>query len=151
MIFFKRRNVRRVWHRRLLRLAWFIAMVALSACQGSSHSESRYMLTVNPYGEGMGSVSIEGGGIDCVASCSETFDEGRMIVLVATPGENSSFGGWSGGGCSGTGDCRITLKKTVMVSAYFTVAEEKESTAKHRLAWGRLGISNSEILPGIKD
>jgi hypothetical protein len=46
-------------------------------------------------------------GIDCGATCSATFDAGTSLTLAATPSPGSAFTGWSGGGCTGTGTCRV--------------------------------------------
>ncbi len=36
-------------------------------------------------------------------TCTAPFAHGTVVTLTATPAANSIFGGWSGGGCSGTG------------------------------------------------
>jgi hypothetical protein len=43
-----------------------------------------------------------------------------MVRLTATPEEGSAFSGWSGGGCSGTGTCTVTMSSDQAVSATFT-------------------------------
>jgi hypothetical protein len=42
-----------------------------------------------------------------------------MVTLTASPDLGSSFGGWSGGGCSGTGTCTVTLSSDQSVTATF--------------------------------
>ena len=39
------------------------------------------------------------------------------LTAAATPG--STFTGWSGGGCSGTGNCTLTVNNNVTVTAGF--------------------------------
>ena len=40
------------------------------------------------------------------------FDTNAQVTLTATPASGSTFAGWSGGGCSGTGTCTVTLSST---------------------------------------
>jgi hypothetical protein len=54
--------------------------------------------------------------------CSAGLPEGEAITLTATAPEHSSFVGWSGGGCAGTGVCQITLAAPTAVTATFAHA-----------------------------
>jgi phospholipase C len=66
------------------------------------------LLTVTVTGSGS-VTSSPGSGIDvCTSSCSATFANGTAVTLTATPNTGSTFTGWSGGGCTGTGTCSIT-------------------------------------------
>jgi hypothetical protein len=76
-------------------------------------------LTVSKAGIGSGSVSSSPAGITCGATCDALFDEGTQVTLTATPAANSTFTGWSGGGCTGTGTCRVTLNADTTVTATF--------------------------------
>lgn len=68
-------------------------------------------LTVDVLGAGTGVVtSTPSGLIDCGAGCTAEVFEGSTIDLVATPGNNSAFGGF-GGDCSGP-SCSITVGAT---------------------------------------
>lgn len=58
-------------------------------------------------------------GIDCGGDCSEPYIYGTMVTLTAAPGASSLFGGWSGGGCSGTGMCTVTVNAATTVTATF--------------------------------
>ena len=77
-------------------------------------------LTVTPAGTGTGTVTSSPTGIACGATCSATFAGGTVVTLTATPNSGSTFGGWSGGGCSGTGTCAVTLSANTTVAATFT-------------------------------
>ncbi|MCS6798720.1 MAG: hypothetical protein NZ898_09335 [Myxococcota bacterium] len=74
-------------------------------------------------GLGSGTVVSSPAGISCDESCtSQTaeFEHGTAVSLRAIPAMGSTFGGWSGGGCSGTGDCAIVLRDDASVSAAFS-------------------------------
>ena len=75
-------------------------------------------LTVFVFGTGQGSVT--GTGINCPGDCSEAVAQGTMVALTATPATGSTFTGWSGGGCSGTGICTVTMSSAQSVAALFT-------------------------------
>ena len=67
-------------------------------------------LTVVKSGKGTGTVN--GPGIFCGTDCGEYYDEGSVVTFTAVPDAGSVFAGWSGGGCSGTGACTITVQDT---------------------------------------
>jgi hypothetical protein len=78
-------------------------------------------LTVNKAGNGTGSVSSSPAGITCGATCSAGFNDGASVTLTATASNGSAFTGWSGGGCSGTGSCIVSLSANTTVTATFTL------------------------------
>jgi len=51
--------------------------------------------------------------IACGATCSRPYTYGTTVTLTATPDISSTFTGWSGGGCSGTGTCVASINGTV--------------------------------------
>lgn len=66
-----------------------------------------------------GSVSSDLAGIACGASCSHSYADGTKVTLTASPESGFRFSGWSGGGCSGTGSCAVTLFADTSVTAGF--------------------------------
>jgi hypothetical protein len=70
-------------------------------------------------GNGSGTVTSSPAGIDCGLACAATFDEGTSVTLTAVPDPGSEFTGWSGGDCSGTGTCTLTLRADANVIADF--------------------------------
>jgi parallel beta-helix repeat protein len=52
-------------------------------------------------------------------TCRGQFNEGAFFTLRATPAQFYTFTGWSDG-CSGTGDCTLTLTSDTTVTATFT-------------------------------
>ena len=66
---------------------------------------------------GTGSVSSNPAGINnCTTNCSAPFNKGTQVTLTAS---GTGFTGWSGGGCSGTGTCVVTLNANTTVTATF--------------------------------
>jgi hypothetical protein len=64
-------------------------------CPGGSATNGE--LVVTPAGNGMGTVTSQPGGINCPGTtCGAQFPTGDVVTLTATPGANSSFGGWTG-------------------------------------------------------
>src|SRR4030095_11834691 len=70
-----------------------------------------YTLAVIP--KGPGTISSSSGGISCGSVCSAAYASGTVVTLTATPGNNARFGGWYGGGCSGTGPSTVTVDKAL--------------------------------------
>jgi hypothetical protein len=105
----------------------------------------RHTLTVSKTGAGSGTVSGPAG-IDCGSSCAANFNNGSQVTLNATA-TTGSFAGWSGGGCSGTSSCTVTMSSATAVTATFDacvvpkVKGKKVKQAKQRLRNGdcRLG------------
>jgi len=76
-------------------------------------------LTVTRTGSGAGSVSSAPAGIDCGNTCSAPFALGSSVTLTPAPAAGSSFAGWTGAGCTGTGQCTVVMNGAVGVSASF--------------------------------
>lgn len=74
---------------------------------------------------GNGTVSSNPPGINCDdtgKNCTLIVAKNTPITLTATNtgGTTSSFNGWSGGGCSGTGNCTVPMDQDTTVQAVFT-------------------------------
>jgi PKD repeat protein len=78
-------------------------------------------LTVSKTGGGTGTVNSLSTGIDCGGDCSESYPEDSVITLKAVADAGSVFAGWSGGGCSGTGECVTTVNAHTSVTAAFDI------------------------------
>ncbi len=81
--------------------------VAIDSGGGESVG-SGAMLGVALAGAGGGTVTDSDGYIDCGLTCSAYYAAGSSVTLTAAAGPGSTFAGWSGAGCSGTGTCTIT-------------------------------------------
>ena len=76
-------------------------------------------LTVSKTGTGGGTVTSAPTGINCGATCSVFYEMGTPVTLTAGSAAGSTFMGWSGGGCSGTSTCQVTLNSATSVTASF--------------------------------
>ena len=80
----------------------------------------QYTLTVAKTGDGNGTVTSLPPGIDCGATCSNSYYEGSVVTLRAIPDSGSYFAGWSGGCTSQALTCMVTLDAAKTVTATFT-------------------------------
>jgi hypothetical protein len=108
-----------------------LGLVALPACGGgggdgaapeqpplAGDPPARPTLSVRLNGSGR--VTSSPSGIDCGSDCTETFAAGTRVTLRAAPAAGFDFGGWTGGTCSGTGDCTVDVNEDLTLGASFT-------------------------------
>ncbi len=91
----------------------------------ANFSAKKYTLTTAISPAGMGSVSSSGAttAINCPdVNCSvDTLLMDQQVTLTVTPYPDTTFLGWSGGGCYGSSTtCVITVKNDYLVKAVFT-------------------------------
>ena len=96
-----------------------VSMTAAQAVTATFTTVQR-TLTVTKAGTGSGTVTSAPGGISCGGDCSEGYANGTTVTLTAAAGTGSTFGGWSGGGCTGTGTCTVSMTAAQAVTATFT-------------------------------
>ena len=85
---------------------------------------SQFTLSVSL--SGSGTVTSSPAGIDCGATCSASFASGSLVSLSAAAASGSTFAGWSGGGCSGTSTCTVTMNAATSVTATFSANANPE-------------------------
>jgi len=81
--------------------------------------DQTFLLALSTAGSGSGTVTSTPAGITCGTSCSASYPSGTVVTLTAGPAAHSTFAGWRGGGCTGTGDCTVTLSAATAVTATF--------------------------------
>ncbi|MEP7098454.1 MAG: hypothetical protein ABI748_12385 [Dokdonella sp.] len=81
-----------------------------------------FALSVMKTGSGTGTVAANGG-ISCGATCQAGYIANTGVTLTAAPGANSTFDGWSGGGCSGTAPCTVMMDAARSVTASFGASQ----------------------------
>jgi hypothetical protein len=121
-----------------LHLAICALIVALAGCSDAAQAPPTALLVVVRAGTGTGTVSASVAGIDCGSDCTESFAEGTPITLTAVPTTGSTFSGWSGGGCGGTGACVPTLSGNTTITATFTLN-------RYTLSVGRSGTGSGRV------
>jgi hypothetical protein len=85
-----------------------------------SPAPSRFSLALNATsGSGAGSIDGDLEGVECSSSCEPEVRSAAEVTLTATPEPGSAFTGWSGAGCTGTGDCTVQMTEARSVSASF--------------------------------
>ena len=92
-----------------------LTMTAARNCTAKFQLSSA-TLSVNK--KGKGNIKATAAGIDCGTACAYTGVVNTVVTLRATPESGSVFTGWSGG-CSGKGDCTVTLLGDVAINANF--------------------------------
>lgn len=103
-----------------------------------------FTLTVGKNGNGHGTVT-SAPGIDCGADCDQVYPAGTVVTLTAAPDPDSSFVGWSGGGCSGVGTCTVTINGVVSVTAAFDLKRYPLTVSRNGTGTGTV----SSNPPGI--
>jgi trimeric autotransporter adhesin len=97
-------------------------------------------LTVTESGAGTGTVTSNPAGISCQPTCSASFPSGTPITLTATPTTGSTFTGWSGGGCTGTSTCVVTITAATTVTANFA-----QGTSNFTLTVSKTGTGTGTV------
>ena len=93
------------------------------------HALDEPVLTLQLTGTGLATVTVIPKNFQCGPTVPETcthpfpFDT-QLTLTVSTNG--STFNGWSGGGCQGTGDCVLTLTSNTTVTADFTDNQQSD-------------------------
>lgn len=102
-----------------LSILMFLSML-LGGCKGDVGET--FKLTVEMSGVGSGRVSSSPAGIFCETDCLENYNSESIVSLTAIPYSGSIFSGWSGGMCSGTGTCTVSMNNDMLVTANFNLA-----------------------------
>jgi len=106
------------------------------AIAGMTHA-----IKVTTSGAGAGGVGSSPAGIEECGTpggtCEALFLDGTVVTLTAHPAPGSRFAGWSGGGCSGTGTCQLTIGPDRSLTANF----EKVKPLPANLRIGRVRIA----------
>lgn len=107
-----------------------------------------YQITIQKISSGGGAGTVistaPAGVIDCGATCQAPINYDIPVTLQATGDAQSTFTGWSGAGCSGTGDCSFTVSGPATITATFsssTLTVQKAGTGAGTVESSPTGIS----------
>jgi hypothetical protein len=94
------------------RVVSLILPLGLYACS-TEGNEADGLVYAQKSGSFYGTITSSPAGIlvqDGGAHQAEAFDAGKTVTLTASTNGNSTFLGWTGEGCSGTGTCQVVSK-----------------------------------------
>ncbi|MEM7030593.1 MAG: choice-of-anchor Q domain-containing protein [Chloroflexota bacterium] len=92
-----------------------------SGCEPGAYEWQAYQLTIHIAGEGKGTVSSLPTNHLCSEDCSQLYDYGTEVALIAIAADNSEFLGWSGDLSGGTSAFPLLLRSDKVVTATFGI------------------------------
>ena len=96
-----------------------MAAAATATATFTANPTPTHLLTVAVNGSGgVGSSPV---GITCPTDCTESFTQGTVVTLAATPTSGQQFTGW-GGACTGASTCTVTMNAAASVTATFAAS-----------------------------
>jgi len=91
---------------------------------------AKYTLSATVTGPGTVMAASAPGGINCNPDCSEAYNSGAVVRLVAAPAAaDIGFFGWGGACTNMTGDCLVTMSTDMNVTAVFAQANTITASA----------------------
>jgi cysteine-rich repeat protein len=118
-------------------------VVTMSQSRSVTATFEANIISVTKSGTGTGTVSATG--ISCGIDCNEQVNTGTVVTLTAAPNGDSVFAGWTGGGCSGTGNCVVTVNQATTVNAQFTLNQFTFTVARNGTGTGTVTSSPAGI------
>ncbi len=101
-----------------LNLSTTVALAPTLAGHSYTFTEQPPAVNVLFAGTGEGTVTSAPSGISCPPDCTAPFTPGANITLHATPSQYSFFTAWTTG-CTGAGDCSLTVSDDAYATAQF--------------------------------
>jgi hypothetical protein len=102
---------------------------------------TEFTLTVTRAGTGSGTVKCKVGA-GSPGACAAKYPSGTALTLTAEASAGSEFAGWSGGSCSGTGSCALTMNAAKTVTATFNL---KPVVVEYALAIEKIGTGTGKV------
>ncbi|MCG6551886.1 MAG: DUF3494 domain-containing protein [Candidatus Magnetominusculus sp. LBB02] len=95
-------------------------------------STGNVVLAISKAGKGGGKVTSSDSLINCGDNCSAQYTPPISTTLTATATSGSTFAGWSGGSCSGTGTCAVSSSSDLTITATFNALLKGDFFGKGR-------------------
>ncbi|MBA3463452.1 MAG: hypothetical protein H0T46_26085, partial [Deltaproteobacteria bacterium] len=87
--------------------------------------------------------------LNCGADCMESYLFNTPVTLTAVANSTTSdFGGWNGGGCTGTAPCTVTMSQAQTVTATFNLKQYTAGGEDRR--WVRHGDRQRALRHGLR-
>jgi virginiamycin B lyase len=102
-----------------------------------------HLLSISPMGSGTVTVTSDPSGINCGTVCNASFADGTQVTLSVTSASDTSFSGWSGGACTGTAPCTVTVTGDTSVTASFS---QTGGNSRGALVAAVLPLSRSAVI-----
>src|SRR5207244_9244360 len=96
-----------------------------------------FQLSVSKTGTGSGTIVSTDSLVNCGTTCSQAYPGAALVTLVATPGADSRFGGWTGACTSANATCTVTMSAARLATAVFKQVFD--------LSVSKLGAGNGSI------
>ena len=112
----------------------------------ASPPPTSFPLTVSKAGAGSGDVTSSPAGINCGTTCSASFAAGSTVTLTASATTGSSFSGWSGEGCNGSGSCTLTMSAARAVTATFASSPPSNPPRLANIATRAVVLTGSDVM-----
>lgn len=119
--------------------------IANSTTATATFTLTTHQLDVAKNGTGDGTIS--GSGISCGTDCDQIYNYNTVVTLTAQPTAGSTFDGWTGGNCSGTGNCVVTIQQATQVDATFSLTNHQLTAARDGTGSGT--VTSDASHPGI--
>ncbi len=119
------------------------ALAALNSLIGNQK-----LLTVTKSGTGSGTVTSTPAGISCGSDCTENYANGTNVSLTAVAATGSTFAGWSGGVCSGTSACSVSMTAPRTVNATFNQTIQNQAPSVNAGPAQTITLPNTATLKG---
>ena len=97
---------------------------AITANFSLKQPTTTHTLSAAKSGTGDGLIISFPPGINCGPDSTEDYDADTTVILTAIPSPGSIFTGWSGGGCTGVGDCTVSMNGDISAVAVFSKGPE---------------------------
>lgn len=129
--------------------AWCAPLVETPKSVTATFRRVQWPLQVTRAGPGQGTVTSADGVINCGTTCLAGFPVNAIVTLTAISGPNSVFAGWSGGGCTGTGSCTVSMNAVRSVTAMFDLQRFALSVVRAGTGTGTITSSPTGINCGV--